>query len=464
MGDLPGDESSVASLHISMLQKVVGSEAENRLLHSYSKSFNGFSAKLTEEEVEELSDMDGVVSAFQSQKRKLHTTRSWDYMNFPLQVKRSKLESDVIVGVIDSGIWPESDSFSDRGFGPPPSKWKGICQSSSNFTCNKKIIGARYYSKERPIPKTDIPSPRDSDGHGTHCASTAAGNIVSKASLFGFGLGTARGGVPSARIAVYKTLWSYGSSDTDILAAFDDAIADGVDIISISQGGNYAEDYFSNSIAVGSFHAMKKGILTSAAAGNGGPQRQTISNVAPWLVSVASGTTDRKFLTPVKLGNREVYTGFSINTFELNHTYPLIYGGDAPNKIKGFKKSISRFCANNSLDKTLTKGKIILCDFTEETSIDTIHSSGVVGYVLRYQGSNETASSFPIPAAMMQPGQSVHMLDYIKSTRYPTGVIMRSIEGKEPLAPIVAGTSSRGPNPISPSVLKPDITAREWTY
>ncbi|CAH2042135.1 unnamed protein product [Thlaspi arvense] len=38
---------------------------------------------------------------------------------------------------------------------------------------------------------------------------------------------------------------------------------------------------------------------------------------------------------------------------------------------------------------------------------------------------------------------------------------MKSIEGKEPLAPIVAGTSSSGPNPISPSILKPDITAPE---
>ncbi|XAR60011.1 Cucumisin [Bertholletia excelsa] len=235
MGDLPEDESSVASLHVSMLQKVVGSsEAANRLLHSYSKSFNGFSAKLTEEEVEELSAMDGVVSVFPSEKQILHTTRSWDYMNFPLQVKRSNLESDVIVGVIDTGIWPESESFSDNGFGPPPSKWKGICQSSSNFTCNKKIIGARYYHKEGPIPKKDLPSPRDSIGHGSHCASTAAGKIVNKASLFGLGLGTARGGVPSARIAVYKVCWSDRCSDTDVLAAFEDAIADGVDIISIS--------------------------------------------------------------------------------------------------------------------------------------------------------------------------------------------------------------------------------------
>ncbi|CAH2042133.1 unnamed protein product, partial [Thlaspi arvense] len=437
MGDLPEEESSVASLHVSTLQKVVGrapmflrwnelnSEAENRLLHSYSKSFNGFSAKLTEEEMEELSDMDGVVSVFQSQKQKLHTTRSWDYMNFPLQQNhRSK-------------ILPQAGTNSRR-----------------RHSISK---GLRW--------------PRDThciNGSRKHCHQ---GELV----WLGPGDSPRRGSLgPHSGIQ-----------------AFEDAIADGVDIISISLGGYSAADYFSDPIAIGSFHAMKKGILTSASAGNEGPHRQTISNVAPWLVSVASGTTDRKFLTPVKLGNREVYMGFSLNTFELNRMYHLIYAGNVPNKIEGFEGSISRswfpvkvmfhyktkhpltfakwetdatclpdsswncrFCANNSLDKTLTKGKIILCDLSEKTSIDTIPSSGVVGYVLQYQDSDETARAYPIPAACMQQEQGVHLLDYINSTRNPTGVIMKSIERIKPLAPIVARTSSRGPNPISPGILK----------
>lgn len=81
--------------------------------------------------------LDGVVSVFPSTKKQLHTTRSWDFMGFPLNVERTKTESDVIVGMLDTGIWPESASFDDTGYGPPPSKWKGSCQSSSNFTCNK---------------------------------------------------------------------------------------------------------------------------------------------------------------------------------------------------------------------------------------------------------------------------------------------------------------------------------------
>ena len=81
--------------------------------------------------------MDGVVSIFPNEKKQLHTTRSWDFVGFPQQVKRTSIESDIIIGVLDSGIWPESDSFDDEGFGPPPSKWIGTCQGFSNFTCNK---------------------------------------------------------------------------------------------------------------------------------------------------------------------------------------------------------------------------------------------------------------------------------------------------------------------------------------
>lgn len=81
--------------------------------------------------------MKGVVSVFPSTKKQLHTTRSWDFIGFPQEVVRASLESDIIVGMLDSGVWPESKSFSDEGFGPPPSKWKGSCALSSNFTCNK---------------------------------------------------------------------------------------------------------------------------------------------------------------------------------------------------------------------------------------------------------------------------------------------------------------------------------------
>ena len=127
------------------------------------------------------------------------------------------------------------------------------------------------------------------------------------ASLMGFGLGTARGGVPSARIAVYKICWSDGCDDADILAAFDDAIADGVDIISYSLGNPPSQDYFKDTAAIGAFHAMKNGILTSTSAGNDGPRLVSVVSVSPWSLSVAASTIDRKFLTEVQLGDKKVY-------------------------------------------------------------------------------------------------------------------------------------------------------------
>ncbi|RZB86840.1 Cucumisin [Glycine soja] len=301
---------AIGALAAAMTAWIRDKFAPDALLHSYKKSFNGFVVKLTEEEAVRMAELDGVVSVFPNKKNELHTTRSWDFIGLSQNVKRTSIESDIIVGVIDSGIWPESDSFDDEGFGPPPQKWKGTCH---NFTCNNKIIGAKYFRMDGSYEKNDIISPRDTIGHGTHCASTAAGNsVIESTSFFGLASGTARGGVPSARIAVYKSCWSSGCDDADILQAFDEAIEDGVDIISISLGPREVEysDYFNDVFAIGAFHAMKKGILTSISAGNSGPEFYTISKNAPWSLSVAASTIDRKFFTRVQLGDGTIYESF----------------------------------------------------------------------------------------------------------------------------------------------------------
>lgn len=163
------------------------------------------------------------------------------------------------------------------------------------------MIGARYYDLGGEYTGIE-PTPADYDGHGTHTASTAAGRTVNGASLYGLAKGTARGGVPKARLAAYKVCGSFGCSDMNLLAGFDDAIADGVDIISVSIGG-YSRDLMDDVLAIGSFHAMKRGILTVCAGGNEGPDLWTVNNVSPWVFTVAATTLDRKFKTMVQLGN-----------------------------------------------------------------------------------------------------------------------------------------------------------------
>ncbi|MBA0680190.1 hypothetical protein Goari_011902, partial [Gossypium aridum] len=253
LGDSPLSKQSAVQKHIGLLSSVKGSEhgAKESIVYSYTKSFNAFAAKLSENEAEMLKGLDEVASVFPNRYRKLHTTKSWDFIGLPLTAKRNlKFERNIIVGLLDTGITPQSESFKDDGFGPPPSKWKGTCGRFMNFSgCNNKIIGAKYYKLDGNPDPADILSPIDMDGHGTHTSSTLAGNLVRDANLYGLAKGTARGAVPSARIAMYKVCWaSSGCADMDILAALDDATSDGVDIISISIGGG-TQDFVTDSIS-----------------------------------------------------------------------------------------------------------------------------------------------------------------------------------------------------------------------
>lgn len=230
-------------------------------------------------------------------------------------------------GEVPAGIWPESEAFRDKGLGPIPSGWKGFCQSGDQFNaakhCNKKLIGAQWYVDGllagfgQPLNLTrlgEFLSPRDADGHGTHVTSTAAGAYVANVSYNGVGVGTARGGAPRARLAVYKVCWSVQGglcAGADILKAFDEAIKDGVHVLSLSIAASslplYSEVDGRDAIAIGSFHAVARGISVVCGAGNEGPSAQTVKNVAPWIITVAASTMDRAFSTQITLGNNKTF-------------------------------------------------------------------------------------------------------------------------------------------------------------
>ncbi|KAG7613501.1 Peptidase S8/S53 domain [Arabidopsis suecica] len=427
MGSLPSSrlEYTPMSHHMSILQEVTGeSSVEGRLVRSYKRSFNGFAARLTESERERVAEMEGVVSVFPDINYKLQTTASWDFLGLK-EGKNTKrnlaIESDTIIGFIDSGIWPESESFSDKGFGPPPKKWKGVCSAGKNFTCNNKLIGARDYTNE---------GTRDIEGHGTHTASTAAGNAVKNTSFYGIGNGTARGGVPASRIAAYKACSEMGCTTESVLSAFDDAIADGVDLISISLGANLVRTYETDPIAIGAFHAMVKGILTVQSAGNGGPNPGSVMSVAPWILTVAASNTNRGFVTKVVLGNGKTFVGKSLNAFDLKgKNYPL-YGG--------------------STDGPLLRGKILVSE-------DKVSSEIVVANI--NENYHDYAYVSILPSSALSKDDFDSVISYVNSTKSPHGTVLKSEAIFNQAAPKVAGFSSRGPNTIAVDILKPDVTA-----
>lgn len=177
-------------------------------------------------------------------------------------------------------------------------------------------------------------TPRDKEGHGTHTLSTAGGNFVAGASVFGLGNGTAKGGSPRARVAAYKVCYPPVSGnecfDADIIGAFDAAIGDGVDVLSVSLGGE-ATQFFNDSVAIGSFHAVKHGIAVICSAGNSGPADYTASNLAPWQITVGASTMDREFSSYVILGNKIKYKGESLSrkALPMDKFFPIIGAANA---------------------------------------------------------------------------------------------------------------------------------------
>ncbi|KAL3743668.1 hypothetical protein ACJRO7_018869 [Eucalyptus globulus] len=460
LGDSHENEDLAAQSHLQLLSSLKGSdnEAKESLVYSYTKSFNAFAAKLSQYEAEELSSLEEVVSVFPNRYHELHTTKSWDFIGFPQTARRNpKMESDIVVALFDTGITPQSESFADKGFGPPPPKWKGSCGHYANFSgCNNKLIGAKYFKLDGTRNPSDILSPVDVQGHGTHTSSTLAGNLVPNANLFGLAGGAARGAVPWARVAMYKVCWvGEGCSDMDLLAAFDAAIHDGVDVISISIGGmmpNYTED----SIAIGAFHAMRRGILTVTSAGNDGPSLASVANHAPWLVTVAASGIDRQFRSKVQLGDGRTLWGVGVNMFDPKEKlYPLVSGADAGANSSKWSAS---YCMDNSLDRVKVKGKLVYCKFSMPGGDSVVKGSGGIGAIIESLQFLDTARIFMAPSTMVNGTLGEAIDKYIHSTRSPSAVIYRTEEVKIP-APFVASFSSRGPNPGSQHILKPDIAA-----
>ncbi|VAH94310.1 unnamed protein product [Triticum turgidum subsp. durum] len=442
-----------------------------KMLYSYDTVLHGFSARLTEQEASDMAGMDGVLAVNPETRYELHTTRTPEFLGlagseglFP----QSGTGGDVVVGVLDTGVWPESKSYDDAGLGEVPSSWKGACMAGADFNssaCNRKLVGARFFNRgyEAAMGPMDTSresrSPRDDDGHGTHTSSTAAGSAVADADLFGFASGTARGMAPKARVAVYKVCWLGGCFSSDILAGMDAAVDDGCGVLSLSLGGGSA-DYSRDSVAIGAFAAMEQNVVVSCSAGNAGPGSATLSNVAPWITTVGAGTLDRDFPAYVQLGNGKNYTGVSLYAGKAppSTPTPLVYAGNASNSTSG------NLCMPGTLSPEKVQGKIVVCDRGISARVQkgfVVRDAGGAGMVLANTAANGqelVADAHLLPATGVGEKEGAAIKSYIASESKPTAtIVVAGTQVDVRPSPLVAAFSSRGPNMITPEILKPDI-------
>ena len=279
------------------LARVAGEDVAYR----YTVSLNGFAARMSAADADVLRRSEGVVAVTKNQINDLDTSSTPEFLGLtqPGSLwdqtggRDGQAGKGTVVGIVDSGIWPESKSFA--GSGKPPAAFKNDCQGGEQFpksTCNSKLVAAKYFNASFPpetLVKDEYLSARDGDGHGSHTASTAAGNYGVKAVVDGTDLGSVSGMAPGAMIAAYKVCWNGddgGCGTADSVAAIDAAVADGVDVINYSISGTLTNT-FADPVENAFFYAASAGVFVAASAGNSGPGASTVAHNSPWLTTVA---------------------------------------------------------------------------------------------------------------------------------------------------------------------------------
>jgi subtilisin family serine protease len=265
-------------------------------------------------------------------------------------------------------------------------------------------------------------------------------------------------------VAAYKVCWKgAGCLDSDILAGFDRAVADGVDVLSVSIGGGsgVTAPFYLDPIAIGAYGAAARGVFVAVSAGNEGPTAMSVTNLAPWIATVGAGTLDRAFPAELVLGDGTRLSGVSLYSGKPlpNVSLPLYY----PGRTGGLSASM---CMENSLDPALLKGRIVVCDRGSSPRVAkgmVVKEAGGAAMVLangETNGEGLVGDAHVLPALAVGEKEGDAVKAYAGNASNPTATIRfgGTVVGVKP-APVVASFSARGPNGLVPEILKPDFVA-----
>ena len=479
--------------------------------YQFQVVLNGFAALLTDAEVRQLKASGEVATIQADVPSRLDTNYTPTFLGLDQPGGlwsqlggQAGAGENVIIGVIDGGVWPENPAYADRidangapsfdpnatqAYGAPPAAWKGSCQTGLGFEarhCNNKLIGAQFFNASRLTDTAHVAhwsefvSPRDSiggangqGGHGTHTSSTAAGNNGVQAAIGSTAMGAVSGMAPRARVAVYKVCWSYNDAsdptgaknqcwNADNVAAIEKAVKDGVNVINYSiSGGSSVNDAVEQAF----LHASNAGIFVAASAGNAGPAN-TVAHLSPWLTTVAASTHDRFSKADLTLATGKLYSGASMNGTALP-ALPLIRAEDAG--VAGADATKLGLCysaggnANVALlDTAKVAGKIVTCTRGANARIDkslAVLEAGGAGMVLVDNGAGLVAEVHSVPTVHLNAQDGNLVRAYAQTTAAKAALSKSVVTRGVVLAPVMADFSSRGPNSFDPNTLKPDLTA-----
>lgn len=456
----------------------------------YRAAFAGFAAKLTADEVQALRAQAGVARVTKEQFLRLTATQQVAaapggalagseavLMGLPNGLWKqlggaAKAGRGAIVGVVDSGITPESASFADRGL-PAPALWDGACQGGERFpasTCNNKLIGARYFVDGFGRDNLDegaYLSPRDEAGHGTHVASIAVGDDRIDPLVDGNPLGVDRitGVAPGAYLAVYKACWVFGfCSDVDVVAAIDAAVSDGVDVINLSLGGPQDPSQRVDPVETATLNADAAGVFVAVSAGNEGSTAGATGSPAsaPWSTAVAATTGTRTFRSTlhVSAGDRSADVPASTTWQGFDDAQLLDARSLDPNH-PGSSFDDPRYCAVG-LTTAQVGGKVVLCDAfaPAELVADTLSRAGAKGFILiGGEDLDDPIIHTSMPAAIVERAGGDELRAVTAQGGGVAALRAPAATATPWMADGVAGFSSRGPGAMSADLLRPDVSA-----
>lgn len=469
------------------LRKVRERADVEAVTNEFTTVTSGFSAHLSAQQAQRLAKDPEILAVAPDRLRQLDTSKTPDFLGLTGDdglwgrlggIGAAGAGSSVVVGVLDSGIWPESPSFAayDPSEGARAQVaarlgFTGACDAGPDargFVCNDKLIGARYYVEgfgaDRLGPN-DFLSPRDGHGHGSHTASTAAGRSGVSGVSGGRDFGDMSGIAPGARIASYKVCWegnpgtsATGCFDSDAVAAINDAVADGVDVINFSISGTTAN--YTDPVEIAFLNAAVAGVFVAASAGNSGPGESTVDHPSPWLTTVAASTHTVNEST-VELGDGERLIGASLTT-GLDQLTPMVLSDDI--MAPGATTEQAQLCLPDSLDPTGAQGKIVVCDRGENPRVEksrVVADAGGVGMIMVNPAPNSlNADNHVIPAVHLPDTARDAVRKYAAKDGAKARILAGVAKGSKTKVPEVVSFSSRGPSLGGDGdILKPDISA-----